>query len=188
MFLWCECCVLSGSGLCDEQITRPEESYRLWGIVCDLETWLMTKKWPELGRSTKKKGSVKTVACTWHRAPTGIRYRWNWQETRNISCFKHEESWAYSIQIPPKIIHVLRINPFAEFLGIWPTAQRVHSVSLGLHMLTFLYVQKSLSCFSNANIKTNPSINMTRKAEWTITKNGWNIQHKRKKWCMDIRF
>ena len=29
----------SGSGLCDELITRPEESYRLWCVVvCDLET------------------------------------------------------------------------------------------------------------------------------------------------------
>ena len=25
----CECCVLSGRGLCDELITRPEEFYRL---------------------------------------------------------------------------------------------------------------------------------------------------------------
>ena len=31
--------MLSGRGLCDELITRPEESYRLWYvIVCDLET------------------------------------------------------------------------------------------------------------------------------------------------------
>jgi hypothetical protein len=30
--------VLSGRGLCDELITRPEESYRLWCVVvCDLE-------------------------------------------------------------------------------------------------------------------------------------------------------
>ena len=34
----CECCVLSDRGLCDELITRPEESYRLWCVVvCDLE-------------------------------------------------------------------------------------------------------------------------------------------------------
>jgi len=33
MFVCCECCVLSGRGLCDELITRPEESYRLWCIV-----------------------------------------------------------------------------------------------------------------------------------------------------------
>jgi hypothetical protein len=32
-------CVLSGRGLCDELITRPEESYRLWRVVvCDQET------------------------------------------------------------------------------------------------------------------------------------------------------
>jgi hypothetical protein len=40
MSVCCECCVLlSGSGLCDELVTRPEESYRLWCVaVCDLET------------------------------------------------------------------------------------------------------------------------------------------------------
>jgi len=38
-FVCCECCVLSCRGLCDELITRPEESYRLWRVVvCDLET------------------------------------------------------------------------------------------------------------------------------------------------------
>ena len=31
--------MLSGRGLCEELITRPEESYRLWCVVvCDLET------------------------------------------------------------------------------------------------------------------------------------------------------
>ena len=29
MDVCCECCVLSGRGLCDELISRPEESYRL---------------------------------------------------------------------------------------------------------------------------------------------------------------
>ena len=37
MFVCCECCVSSGKGLCDALITRPEESYQLWCIVCDLE-------------------------------------------------------------------------------------------------------------------------------------------------------
>jgi len=33
------CCVLPGTGLFDELITRPEEYYRLWCVVvCDLET------------------------------------------------------------------------------------------------------------------------------------------------------
>jgi len=39
MSLCCECCVLSGGGQCDDLITRPGESYRLWCVVvCDLET------------------------------------------------------------------------------------------------------------------------------------------------------
>ena len=39
IFVCCECRVLSGRGLCDELVTRPEESYRLWCVVvCDLET------------------------------------------------------------------------------------------------------------------------------------------------------
>ena len=30
--------MLSGRGLCDELISRPEEAYRLWFVVvCDLE-------------------------------------------------------------------------------------------------------------------------------------------------------
>jgi hypothetical protein len=38
MLVCCECFVLSGRGLCDKMITRPEESYRLWCVVvCDLE-------------------------------------------------------------------------------------------------------------------------------------------------------
>ena len=39
MSICCDRCVLSSTGLCDELITRPEESYRLWCVViCDLET------------------------------------------------------------------------------------------------------------------------------------------------------
>jgi hypothetical protein len=36
MSVCCECCLLSGRGLCDGLITRPEESYRLWCVSqCD---------------------------------------------------------------------------------------------------------------------------------------------------------
>jgi len=50
---------LSGRGLCDELITRPEESYRPWCvIVCDLETSRMRRPWPALGRSATEKKVV----------------------------------------------------------------------------------------------------------------------------------
>ena len=44
--------MLSGRDLCDELITRPEESYRLWWVVvCDLETSRTRRSWPALGCS-----------------------------------------------------------------------------------------------------------------------------------------
>ena len=56
MFFCCECCVLSGRGLWDELITRPEESYRLWCVVvCDLETSGMSRPWPNKGCRAKNK-------------------------------------------------------------------------------------------------------------------------------------
>ena len=56
MSVCCECYVLSGRGLCDELITRPEEFYRLWCIVvCDLEISWMRRPWPTGGFRAKNK-------------------------------------------------------------------------------------------------------------------------------------
>jgi hypothetical protein len=54
--------VLSGRGLCDELITRLEESYRLCCVVvCDLETSWMRRLWHALGRSATTKKKQKFV-------------------------------------------------------------------------------------------------------------------------------
>ena len=59
MFVCCKCYVLSGRGLCDELITRPEESYRLWRVVvCDLETSKEEVKSPLKGCE-----STTTMGC-----------------------------------------------------------------------------------------------------------------------------
>jgi len=42
----CECCVLSGRGLCVGLITRPEESYRFGVSECDREASIMARPWP----------------------------------------------------------------------------------------------------------------------------------------------
>ena len=64
IFVCCECCVLSGRRLCDELITRLEESYRLWCIiVCDLETSRM-RPWPMLGRSATRGGKISVHHST----------------------------------------------------------------------------------------------------------------------------
>ena len=61
VFVCCECSVLSGRGVCDELITRPEESYRLrCVVVCDLEASRMRRPWPTggCGATGKKKRDV----------------------------------------------------------------------------------------------------------------------------------
>jgi len=56
MFVCCECCVLSGRGLCDELITRPEESWRLWCVVvCDLENLRNEEATTRVGSQRHKK-------------------------------------------------------------------------------------------------------------------------------------
>jgi len=53
---------VSGRGLCDELITRPEESYRLWCVVvCDLETSWMRRSWPSGGSCAKIKQTIPSV-------------------------------------------------------------------------------------------------------------------------------
>ena len=67
MFVYCECCVLSGRGLCDELITRPEESHRLWCVVvCDLENLKSEEAMTHVGsqrHSQKKKNPDKLDQC-----------------------------------------------------------------------------------------------------------------------------
>ena len=62
MYVCCKCCALSVRGLCEELITRPEESYRLWCVVVyDLETSRIRRPWPALGRSTTGKKCIRIV-------------------------------------------------------------------------------------------------------------------------------
>jgi hypothetical protein len=51
MSVSCECCVLSGRGLCEGLVTRPEESYRVWCVwVWCVWVWSWSlEKWGGLG-------------------------------------------------------------------------------------------------------------------------------------------
>jgi len=69
MFVCCECCVLSGGGLCDELITRLEESYRLWCVVvCDLENLKNEEAMTRVGsqRHSKKKKNFLIISNIYH--------------------------------------------------------------------------------------------------------------------------
>jgi hypothetical protein len=59
MSVSCECCVLSGRGLCIGRITHPEESKLLWCVVeCDYEALIMRRPWPTGGCCTIGGGGI----------------------------------------------------------------------------------------------------------------------------------
>ena len=82
MYVCCECCVLSGRGLCDGLITHPEESYRLWRVVvCDQET--------------SKTRRLKSATGLWkynHRVVTPGK-----QTNKHTSWFKQRFVWRTDI-------------------------------------------------------------------------------------------
>ena len=78
MFVCCECCVLSGRGLCDELITRPKESYRLWSVVvCDLENLKNEEAMTRVGsqRHRKKKSYYSVDVPRYSEGTRGL----NWE-------------------------------------------------------------------------------------------------------------
>jgi len=117
IFVCCECCVLSGRGLCDKLITRPGESYRLWWVVvCDLETSRMRRPWPALGRSAtaKKKNCIFLVVfiiisrCTDSRTSTWKPIRYPLPDNLTFPNFKCVYLW-YVILFNPSM--TLGFNP-----------------------------------------------------------------------------
>jgi len=70
IFVCCECCVLSGRGLCNGLIPRPEESYWLWCVIaCDLETSWMRRPLPTGGccAKIKQKTELWTLGTKQHQ-------------------------------------------------------------------------------------------------------------------------
>ena len=64
IFVCCEYCVLSGRGLCDELITRLEESYRVWCVVVyDLENLKNEETMTRVGSQRHSKKNIY-VYCT----------------------------------------------------------------------------------------------------------------------------
>ena len=80
MSVRCECCVLSGRGLCDVLITRPEGSYRLQCVaVCDLKTSRMRKPWSHWDAATQEKNIL----------PNGTI------KERNANCVLNQTNWKH---------------------------------------------------------------------------------------------
>jgi hypothetical protein len=63
MSVSCECCVLSGRGLCDGLILRPESPTECVVFECDRDPSIMTVPWPTKGCGAMEKITYKQVLC-----------------------------------------------------------------------------------------------------------------------------
>jgi hypothetical protein len=85
----CECCVLSGRGVCDGPITRPEEAYWVWCV--ELNVILKPQQWRglgPLGLSSHKKTSNKQQHVALSRKGDTPRCSDTKMSTQNIwHCF-----------------------------------------------------------------------------------------------------
>jgi len=97
MDVCCECCVLTGRGLCDGLITRPEESYRLWRVVeCDHET--------------SKTRRLKSATRLWKYNHDGLQ-RQQTTTTYGNKLAARPKAWVCSSSLP----EIVGSNP----AGVW---------------------------------------------------------------------
>ena len=115
MFVCYECFVLSGSGLCDGLITRPEESYRLWCVVvCDLEPSWLRRPWPTEGSRTKNKQTTHVwhnFRIVWLLSLVGDRG----STVVKVLCYKSDGRW-FDPRWCQWIFQLHKILPIA----LWP--------------------------------------------------------------------
>ena len=118
MFVCCECYVLSGRGLCDELITRPEESYRLWWVVvCDQETSRMRRPWPALGCSAteNKQNQLYRPETSRYGGSSGCQF----------TCLLYNPMAHYSFHKSPLDLILSHFNPVHISVNFW-TSKTTH--------------------------------------------------------------
>jgi hypothetical protein len=155
MDVYCECFVLLGRGPCDELITRPEESYRLWCVaVCDLETSWMRRPWPTGGCRAKIKQTNKPIVQgrsgqvrkIW--PPTGIRSPDRPARSQSL----------YRVSYPAR---ALKPYQESEYIFHSPLERKVRFLSLAAQYICVNYAEPLLLSMNKSEVpflqeKTRP--------------------------------
>jgi hypothetical protein len=133
MFVCCECWVLSGTGLCDELITRPGESYRLWCVVvCNLENLKNEEAMTRVGSQRHRKKIQRTVNST-HKAS------WSHKDSCKVLSNKRLDTLNLSSQFSRGLFPS---SPHENF-SLIKTDIVLYSIDAGsssLYILMFLYI------------------------------------------------
>jgi hypothetical protein len=128
VFLCCECCVSSGRGLCDELITRLEESYRLWRVVvCDLETSWMRRPCPTGGCRAKNKRKQRHFNGLYLIIFFMCFKTWGWLFTKAETC-SQQQNW-YKLSCGRRLVFPLVLLMYQNGMSLIniftpPTAQQ----------------------------------------------------------------
>ena len=114
--LLCECWVFSGIGLCDELITRPEKSYRLWCVRARSRHLKMRMTWLTLGLSAigKKK---------WRR-----EVHWRVHKSSPLDHIQNQMSKP-SLWHPLSLMFILILSPHVSLGVSFPTARLCYTLS-----------------------------------------------------------
>jgi hypothetical protein len=113
MFVCCKCCVLSGRGLCDGLITRPEEYYPLWCVL--VTSGMRRLKLVRVVNARWKKNKLNDCEVdTWKRRET-YRPRQLWWESLKMQLNGRSESRFLLHESVLVQNHVLAKHGFLKF-------------------------------------------------------------------------
>jgi hypothetical protein len=151
MFVCCECCVLSGRGLCDELITCSEEFYRLWYVVvCDLETSRMRRSWPALDRSAIE----KKHPGDWHGPISGYSYK-----IFGLT----PERWVFCLQLTPWNKNVVEnLSHSDKNLSFFYVTRRFNNMLTRAHYMSLFWARSIHSKPSKIFYKIHFNITLQR--------------------------
>ena len=141
MSVRCECCVLSGRGLYDKLITRPEESYRVWCV------WVWSRK-------LMNEETIARVGPQRPRPQNDNIKNADWW-TDYLLSFVAKGSWFDSRPVG----HCGFPLSFNKILGYCRKAGLVYSLPLTFHSIIYIY---SLVCLRTVFTVDNQALNRAR--------------------------
>jgi phage terminase large subunit-like protein len=104
MFFCCKCCVLSGRGLCDELITRPQKSYWLrCVVVCDLVNLKDEEAMARVGPQRHRKNNETNTDNT-------IEQPVNWNHFQTIHKIPEQHTGKHGIKELQKSVTICTVH------------------------------------------------------------------------------
>jgi hypothetical protein len=147
-------CLLSGRGRCDELITRPEESYRLWCVVvCDLENLKNEEAMTHVGSQDHRKKNEHKLYLTHSISPY------------NYGCRPTSVPPQMKLPFSNRFTHPILSHPFClqlPALLFVPVVVYLSKAPLALDLTSALSSATTTLCSAVERRKLSPSLHSAR--------------------------